>query len=663
MKKLYLLAINIVFLVLNLSAQTCTDPGQNPSTAFPVCGTSTFKQNTVPLCGGRRMPTPACGDVLTDINPFWYKFTCFKAGTLAFDITPNNLNDDYDWQIYDITTHDPNDVFTNGSLIISSNWSGESGKTGASSGGTQALVCGGYGKPLYSAMPTLTVGHNYLMLVSHFTRTQSGYSLSFNGGTAVITDSTQPRLKTVQANCGGDVLRLTISKKIKCSSISTNGSEFYITPSAGNINSVTGINCSAQFDADTLALNLSQFLAPGNYTLHIKKGGDGNTLLDYCDNSVPETDALDFVVQAKAATPIDSIEPLQCAPSKIRVVLSKPVLCSTIASDASDFFITGSYPVTITNVTTNCIRTNEIILTLSKPLQKAGTFTLNLQKGSDGNTIINECGQETPAGATVSFTIKDTVNASFTYNIQYGCSVDQVQFTHAGADGVNKWQWQLDNNLTSAQQNPVAIYSVFNDKVIKLTVSNGFCADSSTQVVQLNNYLKADFTVFEDNCPNEPLNFTSNAVGQITSHQWTFGDGGTASVASPTHIYPGPTRQTSYTVRYTVTDSYGCQSTASKTVTIFTSCLLAVPSAFTPNGDGLNDLFHPLNAVKAEQLEFKVYNRWGQLMYKTTDWRQGWNGALNGILQPTATYIWTLKYINRDTKQIVNLKGTTVLIR
>jgi len=647
-----------------LTAQTCTGPGQNPSTAFPVCGTSVFKQNTVPLCGGRKMPTVLCkNDGLSDINPFWYKFTCFKAGTLGFEITPNNLNDDYDWEIYDVTGRDPNDVFTDGTIVISSNWSGESGKTGASAAGTQGFVCGGYGKPLYSSMPNLTVGHNYLILVSHFTRTQSGYSLSFNGGTAVITDSAQPRLKAVQASCGGDILRLAINKKIKCSSISNDGTEFYITPAVATVASATSINCSAQFDTDTLELKLSQFLVPGNYTLHIKKGGDANTLLDYCDNAVPETDEVNFAIQPKTPTPVDSIAPLQCAPSKVRVVLSRPILCSTIASDASDFSITGSYPVTIVNVTTNCSLTNEIILTLSKPLEQAGTFTLNLLKGTDGNTIINECGEETPAGPTVSFSVKDTVNADFTSSIQYGCTVDEVQYAHSGANGVSSWNWQLDEGNTSKQQRPLASYRIFNDKTIKLSVSNGFCTDTSTQTVSLKNFLKADFTSFTDNCPNEPITFTGAAIGQIINHQWSFGDGGIDATASPTHIFASPNRQTSYTVRYTVTDSYGCQSTAAKTVTIYTSCLLAVPNAFTPNGDGLNDLFHPLNAIKAEQVEFKIYNRWGQLIYKSNDWKQGWNGTLNGLVQAAGTYIWTLKYTNRDTKELVNLKGTTVLIR
>jgi gliding motility-associated-like protein len=664
MRKFCLIILIFFSFCSEIFAQTCTAPGQNPSTAFPVCGTSTFIQNNVPICGGRALPAPGCpGDPLNDKNPFWYKFTCFKAGTLGFEITPNNLNDDYDWEIYDITGRNPNDIYTDGKLVISSNWSGDGGVTGASASGTQGIVCAGTGRPRFSSMPNLQVGHNYLMLISHFTNSQSGYKLTFKGGSGVITDSAQPKLKNVDASCGGNVLRLGIGKKIKCNSISSSGSEFYISPNAASITSATGINCSSQFDTDSLELRLSNFLPPGDYTLHIKNGSDGNTLLDYCDNSVAETNVLKFKILPKVPTAIDSIAPPECATSKIRVILSKPVLCSSIASNGSDFSITGSYPVSITGVTGNCSLTKEIILSLSKPLEQAGTFVLNLNRGTDGNTILDECGEETPAGPTVTFSVKDTVNADFSYNIQYGCATDIVQYTHPGKNGVNTWKWALDENQTSNHQNPQAIYTVFNKKFVKLVVSNGFCKDSTTTEIELKNFLKADFAAFEDNCPNEPIVFASKAVGQIVNHQWSFGDGGTASTASPSHTYTQPNRQTTFSVQYTVTDSYGCQNTVSKTMTIYSSCFLAVPTAFTPNGDGLNDKLYPLNAIKAEQVEFKVFNRWGQLIFKTSNWKEGWNGTLNGVPQATGTYIWTLNYVNRDTKKAIQEKGTVVLIR
>jgi hypothetical protein len=397
----------LAFLCSLVQAQTpCTNPGQTPSTAFPVCGTSSFSQASVPLCGGRKMPYPNCGsDALTDVNPFWYKFTCFQSGTLGFTITPNDMGSDYDWELYDVTGRNPDDVFTDGKMVISNNWSGEKGLTGASSAGSQLFVCGGFGKPLFSRMPDLTAGRNYLLLVSHFTPSQSGYKLAFGGGTAIITDSTPPHLQRVEANCGGDVLRLKLNKKMICNSLTSTGSEFYVMPGSIAARRSEGINCSAQFDTDSVELQLPAPLAAGNYTLHIKKGTDNNTLLDYCDQSIPESETLAFTVLPKAPTLPDSLGTLSCAPRQVKVYFSKPILCSSIAADGTDFSVNGTYPVAVSDASATCTNgtTKEIIVTFNKALQVAGDFRLTLQRGSDGNTLINECMEETPRDCPCHF--------------------------------------------------------------------------------------------------------------------------------------------------------------------------------------------------------------------------------------------------------------------
>jgi gliding motility-associated-like protein len=307
--------------------------------------------------------------------------------------------------------------------------------------------------------------------------------------------------------------------------------------------------------------------------------------------------------------------------------------------------------------------TREVMVTFSAPLQSAGSFQILLQKGTDGNTLLDECGEETPVGSTLPFSVKDTVNAAFTYTIGYGCVRDTVRYFHTGANGVNQWRWQLDEGQSSTLQNATALYSIFNQKTAKLTVSNGFCSDSSEQTITLENFLKADFTVFEDNCPNETVSFTSAAQGRIVGHLWEFGDGGSSMDKDAVHTYGTPGQQTAFPVRYTVLDQFGCRQTAVKNVNIYGSCYLAMPTAFTPNGDGKNDVFRVLNAIKAEDLELTVFNRWGQVVFRTKDWKKGWDGKINGELQPTAAYVWLLRYTDRDTKKKVEQKGTVMLVR
>lgn len=663
-------ALVFAFLGQGVSAQTCTAPGQTPSTAFPVCGTSVFQQTTVPLCVSHDIAVPGCsGAQYQDKNPYWYKFTCFETGTLGFLIAPANPSDDYDWQLYDITNESPDAVFSNPALVVTGNWAGTAGSTGAAASGVSFIQCASdpaANKNSFSKMPQLIKGHTYLLLVSHYTDSQSGYNLSFGGGTAVITDPTTPALQTAVSNCSGDVIKIKLNKKIRCSSLAGNGSDFTINAAAANIIGVKGIGCGAGFDTDSVEIMLSAPLPPGNYFVQMQNGTDGNTLLDYCNNAIADGTQVSFTVQPSLPTPMDSLEKLQCRPQVLKLVFAQPLRCSSIAANGSDFAITGTYPVSITAAVTKCDAsglTKEIILQLSEPLYRQGNFFLALKTGTDGSTIVNECNKPTPAGATINFAVKDTVSAEFSYQKKYGCVIDTVQFFHNGQNGVTSWQWQLDENLTSSLQNAEAHYKAFNAKNISLVVSNGFCTDSSSQLLQLENYMEAAFEAYDDNCPNEPVTFKSTATGSNLSHHWSFGDGSTATTVSPVYQYKQPFSTTPYPVTYTITNSMGCQSVAKKIITIYSSCYLAVPNAFTPNGDGKNDQLKILNAIKAENLEFKIFNRWGQLVFTTRNWKQGWDGTVKGVPQGAGTYVWFLTYTERNAIQPRTLKGTAVLIR
>jgi len=674
MKQL-LTAIVLICISTFVAGQSCSTPGQTPSTAFPVCGTSVFQQKNVPICSSHSLVVPGCSGSAgsanyQDKNPFWYKFTCYQSGTLEFLISPLNQGDDYDWQLYDITGRNPDEVFSDPKLIVTGNWAGTFGNTGASGAGVNFIQCASDPadkRNSFAKMPTLVQGHTYLLLVSHYTDSQSGYNLSFNGGTAVITDTTKPHLKFAEANCGGDIIRVKLNKKMKCSSIATDGSDFFLAPGNVTVTKVTAINCSNGFDTDSVEVQLGSFLTPGNYNLNVKKGSDGNTVLDYCDNALPETDKVSFTLLPLQPTPMDSIAPVQCKPTALRLVFRKPMLCATVAADGSDFIITGPYPVSIAGAKGNCtggsLTSKEVIVNLSQPMFRAGNFTLTLRTGSDGNTIRDECNQQTPVGSSVSFNLNDTVNADFTYQILYDCTTDTVKFFHPAANGVNSWKWNLDENRTSTEQNPQAVYKTFNSKQASLIASNGFCSDTSTASFTLDNFLKADFDAYEDVCPNEPTKFTGMAQGHITSYHWNFGDGTESLQQSPSHIFAAPNVSTSVVIKLTVTDSFGCEKTAQKSIKVYNSCYLAVPNAFTPNADGKNDFLYPLNAIKAEKLQFRVYNRWGQLVFETNNWKQGWSGSVKGVAQPSGVYVWFLSYVDRDTKEGRQMKGTATLIR
>jgi len=645
--------------------------GQQPAQAFPVCGTSVFKQATVPACGGSPIPVPGCGaQIYTDVNPYYYKFTCFASGTLVFAITPNTTSDDYDWQIFDVTGHNPNQIYTDPSLFVSGNWSGNPGTTGTSNNNNGSTNCAGTAYPTMNSLPSLIQGHDYLLMVSHFTSTsQSGYSLSFTGGTASITDSIPPGLKSAAQICDGSTLRVLLNKKMKCSSLAADGSDFIVSPLPPGVQ-VTGASantCVSGFDLDTVILTLSGPLPVGVYTITAADGSDGNTLLDNCGNQITVGESQSFTMTLPQPTPLDSIAPVTCAPNQLRLVFKKYIQCSSIAADGSDFKITGTSPVAITGVNTNCSNglTNIILVNLAAPIQTAGNFVLTLQPGNDGNTLFDECGLTSPP-SSIGFSTKDTVSAAALQDpVLLGCINDTIVFSYPAQDGVNQWLWVFDNTDTSRLQNPAErIYSASGTHSAKLTVSNGVCTDSTTVTVVLDNAIRASFEAPNIICPRDYATFKNNSTGQIESWTWDFADGTfNNDQTPPDHLFPITGVETNYPVRLIAGNARGCYDTATQKVDVLRSCYIAVPTAFTPNGDGLNDYLYPLNAFKADNLVFQVFNRQGQMVFETHDWTQKWDGRIQGHEAPAGTYAWFLQYTDRDSGHKFFQKGTSILIR
>jgi gliding motility-associated-like protein len=688
-------AVFLLLLVgyIDCESQACSTLGQVPQTAFPVCGRATFFQTKVPECSNGSIPVP-CNDNAgyADNNPFWYRFTCYQSGTLVFAISPEDLNDDYDWQIFDITGRDPQDVYNDNSLFVVGNWSGNtslekdrgySGITGADILALNNIECasnppelGGNppynDAPTFSKAPNIIQGHNYLLMVSHYSgENQSGYSLVFGGGTASITDPVKPVPLTSSANCSGENIVIGFNKKLQCSSLASNGSDFAVSAPGIKVVTVSGINCSSSFDMDSIVISLSGPLPPGNYFIIIKKGSDNNTLLDNCDNSVPENDSIPFIIAPPGPTLMDSMVPVNCAPSVIQLVFKKPIRCNSIAADGSDFKITGSYPVSVTGASgDNCSNNLSGIINvkLSKPIQNVGNFTITLQKGTDGNTILDECAQATPAGLSLNFVTKDVVSAIFAYSVHLGCTYDTLFYAHDGNNSVSEWNWVFDVNGTSTTKDSFFVFNDYGTKHISLNCSNGVCSDSSAVDILLDNELTSRFNILPSSqlCPEDAAQFVDSSSGRIVGWYWTFGDGTVSTIQNPPpKQYPFP--QTSdgsvYPVSLIVKNDINCFDTAKATMKVFYNCYIAVPSAFTPNGDGLNDYLYPLNAYKADNLEFLVYNRWGQLVFRTTDWTKKWDGRISGNPQMPGTYVWMLHYTHHDTGKQYSLKGTTVLIR
>ncbi len=573
--------------------------------------------------------------------------------------------------MYDITGLDPDDVFTNQNIIISGNWSGSSGTTGASATGVDFIQCASNplveDKPRFAKMPNLIAGHEYILLVSHFTDSQSGYSLSFGGGTAVITDPTEPQLQKATPSCDGGKIVVKLNKKMRCNSLTTSGSEFSISPAITTVVSAVATNCSSSFDFDEITLTLAAPLTTGDYQLIINDGSDDNTILDNCERGIPVTEQTPFSFFIPQPIPIDSVGATGCAPNSIRLYFSKKIDCGTIAADGTNFAINGSTTVNIIGAAgSNCTDglSDIITITFDQPIYTQGSYTVIPKLSVNGGAVRDECGkiiQPLP----VSFTTTDTVSAAFSYANEMGCRMDTLTFSHDGAHGVTKWNWLFNGTETATTPSHSLIFPATSTNTIQLIVTNGVCLDTSAISLVLDNEVTANFTMPAIICPEDPLLMENTSTGLIDAWRWNFGLLRTSNLQTPDPYYfPNTNIETTYIIKLVASNTnIGCSDSMSKSIKVLNNCFIAVPTAFTPNGDGLNDFLYPTNAIKADNLQFKVYNRWGQLVFSSRNWQDKWNGKIGGLLQATGVYAWFLEYTHRDTGKKVFQKGTTTLIR
>jgi len=674
---LTLIAINFSVVLITYAQPCSTIPGMSPGNALPVCGTSVFHQTVVINCSGNNVAQPFCPVGATSASSFWYKFTCFQTGSLGFLMSGISSTDDYDWVLFDITGRNPNDVFTNPSLAISINMYGSGGSstpfpespTGCRPSATGNVHCEGSanGNTPFNAMPTIIIGHDYLLMVTNWTRSTTGYDLTFTGGTASVTDPKQPHMESARAICDGISASIKMNKRMKCNSLTASGNEFTITPAVANVISATGFGCIGGFDMDSVLLTFDAPLPPGNYTISIKKGTpDGNTILDNCDREIPENESVPMIVYPLIPTPMDSITPPGCKPDEVTLVFRKKIKCSSI--DASDFdvaIIAGSESVNVVGASGDCnadgltsIIKVKLATNLSAPIRTKGTYRISLV-----GSITDECGQVTTSGSLI-FNTKDTVNADFSYAIKYGCDRDTINYFHNGANEVNSWRWNFDRTRNSSIPNPTILYGTPGLKKTYLIVSNGICRDTSDTVsIFIDNEVKAAFEASSYVCPNELATFQNNSTGNLVSWRWDFGNGIISNSPNPSpQSYPVPGVTTNVFPRLIVQNNRGCSDTAIQKIEIPHSCYIAVPNAFTPNGDGFNDQLYPTAAYKATGLLFRVFNRVGQLVFETRDWTKRWDGRFKGQPADVGTYVWILSYTNTDSGKFIQQKGTTILL-
>ncbi len=256
-----------------------------------------------------------------------------------------------------------------------------------------------------------------------------------------------------------------------------------------------------------------------------------------------------------------------------------------------------------------------------------------------------------------------------------GCAPLPVQFNNESEfTDPNSYYWDFgDGKGFSTAESPSYTYFTPGQYEVTLTARNktGETSTMTKKMVTVYGVPKADFSIREAvvNVPGDPV-YVANFSVDATTYLWDFGDGTTYTDKNPVHYYQEPGV---YSITLIAANEWGCADTLHmpEAVTAEAGGKIKIPNAFTPdpggpNGgnveEGNNDVFFPILDGGITKYNMRIYNRWGELLFETTDRKMGWNGYYKGRLCKSDVYAYKIYVEFSDGKTLQQI-GDVTLIR
>ena len=271
------------------------------------------------------------------------------------------------------------------------------------------------------------------------------------------------------------------------------------------------------------------------------------------------------------------------------------------------------------------------------------------------------------AQATIPVHVYPSPIISPSSDVINGCVPLAVQFNESSLDEGQTYLWNFSDNEAAFVKNPLHIFNEPGTYDVSLTVTNNYGCT-------LNHFYPDWITAY----PLPEAQFVSNPsyasmikpiisfvnYSSLTdSVMWYFGDGDSSSVLNPTHKFPSsPTGI--YEITLIAFSSYGCSDTIKGKIEIKEEFTFYAPTAFSPDNDGINEVFiMSASGIKEETFHVAVYDRWGEIIYESTNISQGWDGRVKGGEKaPIGSYTWIATF--RDFKKVLHERtGMVTVIR
>jgi hypothetical protein len=517
--------------------------------AIAVCNTSYSTTNSYSGTGNISNEINTSNSCLAtgEKNDVWYSFTVVNSGNLIFTITPKQSTDDYDWAIYNLTNASCSDIYSNPALMISCNYSADTGNTGLSSSGNTNNQTGS-GSAFNSSIP-VTAGQTYVVNISNFSSTQNGYDLNFGTSSATIYDNVVPTIQSVVQPivCGATSLGFNFSETVLCSSVAN--SLFSLTGPGGpyTLSGVSGPACSiGGAQEKDFTINVSPALTvAGNYTLNYNGG-----IKDLCNNVAPSS-FFNFTI-TNGITANAGLNQSVCAGSNITLTGS--------ATGGSAYTYSWSPTAGLSNPNSN-------ITTISNPSNSSASSTqYTLTATSEGcnavatTTIIVAVTLATP-GAIAGGASQCPSTTSLTYSIAAVSGATSYNWTVPSGWSITTGQGTISITVTSGSSS--------QNGNITVTATNSCGTSSASSLAVTVASVVPPTATPQIFCSSATV---ANLVATGTAIKWYSAASGGTALASTTALVSGTTFYASQTIG-------SCESTRTAVVVTITPASAPLASA------------------------------------------------------------------------------------
>lgn len=241
--------------------------------------------------------------------------------------------------------------------------------------------------------------------------------------------------------------------------------------------------------------------------------------------------------------------------------------------------------------------------------------------------------------------------------------IDEAYTFNSNINGYSYFRWDFGTGDTAVGSSATYSFDTSGVYSVKLYVFNGFCDSFTTKNVIVLNDPVANFSPDKAKAEINKATFLfTNKSNYASNYLWDFGDVTTSTSVSPSHTY---TDTGWYKVVLTALNDLGCDDTFSMLIRVDNVYKYDVPSAFSPNQSGPyeNEVFKAFGPLGTTKYEMLIYNRWGQLIFQSTDEKEPWKGKeTNGKDCPAGNYVYTIRFKDPTGKRLI-FKGIVTLYR